>query len=214
MTFGGIDTRWVPSTLRGFRQWILTAHTRGHLTDQITDVSLRSLNRTFWSDAKLTAECHRESHTAPNKDCLCGIYSLGFPEEYRSGSVRQMFPPKITFSSMYINGVTKNGGKVQFGTLGFRAQYVAIEAMHLPPPTTEPEFQLRETFKKQYPNILVFSNIDSMYEQYPEDDLRSLYPPEVHDKIIVDRMKWQAEKSRARQPMWALVNYPGKIIDI
>jgi hypothetical protein len=233
--FDGVEpseSRFIPSTLRGFRQWRLKLNG--------SSVSLHSLNGTMWPDAQLKAECqvvkqrfyprvvsHGEpaeefkffdtasllpasiklednkdyevvstSHLsrAPVKRCTCGIYCLSFHGDWDA------YPDPSLLS-----GVVSCGGRVQFGTVGFKAQEAKVEAVTIPFPDNDTQYAIREAFKAQYPQVIVFSDRNMMNRQYPPDDFSSLYSPEVQEKMNKDREKFARERGIAGNIAGAIV---------
>jgi len=72
----------------------------------------------------------------------------------------------------------------------------------------------REIFKKHFPEILVFSNLDSMYEQYPPDDFSSLFAPEVLKEMNKAREAHTRKMGGLRRETRNFATGVGRIIDI
>jgi len=234
--FSSAEPRFVPATLRGFRQWLVGLKQSSYFMERLSlsgssitgtkEVQLMSLNMVQWQGNHLTADCpyKERKHSAvppPYTDCTCGIYALNFQDDWEIAST-------AGYPYRYISGVIKASGKVVFGQLGFRAQHAEIEAVHIPAPVYYEDHLVRETFKQQFPEILVFSSLESMYEQYPPDDFSSLFPQEVLERMNEAQEVHRQKTNQRRAYQHALLlggryasgdiippaSFPGRIIDI
>jgi len=135
--FGDVDAKdLVPGTLRGYRAWTMNRYSGKY------SGKLRSVSRAYTWDpgSHRPAACYyhaqsvmtlaeevtiwKPAHPAPAAQCSCGYYATyDLHNLYAFRSWHQM-----NISSIVV-GTVKAYGSVVLGTIGFRAEYMEIEAL-------------------------------------------------------------------------------------
>lgn len=98
-------------------------------------------------------------HDAPEANCKCGFYVNYYPQN--------SFYDK-SYDKTYPRGVVEASGRVILGQKGFRAQKVRLVALF------PVRFDLGMYVAEVFPWVRLFTDIDKMYEAYPQEDLTSL----------------------------------------
>lgn len=149
--FSGKEAELVPGVLRGYREWRLNPS--GNLMAVNFEIP--------WGRGKNTAWCAKgqvnypptpHSNAIPEANCTCGFYARHEPTGFGLGSVV---------------GSVKAYGKIILGTLGFRAQFVEIEAVAVShdirvPPLSDVLSATREIYQ-----IDIFGNLDQLVKAFP-----------------------------------------------
>jgi hypothetical protein len=169
--YDNADTKdLVPGTLRGYRAWTLD----GHLTE------LRSITMDYgWFPGyNPSATCFhytksvvsgpgfkgtmwKSPHLAPAPRCSCGYYAT---YSLQNLYVYKDWPNII--DSGYVIGTVKAYGSVVLGTIGFRAQYMEIEALARSGPLV--------TEKAATYGVPTVPSFEALVSQYPPSSVDEL----------------------------------------
>lgn len=123
----------VPSELRGYRCWRLTA--ADDYADSLQLYPIHADLSPAWPQRRSVAACDRSLSGAvdhlgapPSRTCKCGFYATYLPRLYASHlpEIWQFYGDK---RRVFIHGSILASGRIILGTKGFRAQYARVEAL-------------------------------------------------------------------------------------
>lgn len=166
-------------TLRGYRAWRPYRPICGRMESLIINSSVES--------STLTASCKSSSaldiwglHQAPRRYCTCGLYAFYRIESLRNHDLltaRHLLHSKYheewvnNYWNFRIVGVIDAFSRVILHDLGFRAEKAKIKAL------CHPNYEWRELFRFNYPDVEIFESMDEMVESYPPTH------PEWHENL-------------------------------
>lgn len=121
----------VPGTLRGYRAWALSGHYAELRSISVTygwypgsHPPAACLHYSQWVLPGTNSSYGESPHPAPAAVCTCGYYAT-----YRLQDLSPYQSWENLREASYVIGTVKAYGSVVLGTVGFRAQYMEIEAL-------------------------------------------------------------------------------------
>lgn len=140
--YDGASLQLVPGTLRGYRAWYVPREfgLLGHdYPTALAPLKSLSMNFYWYPGSSDRATCFGQGflenlsygqHPTPVEGCGCGYYAT-----YRLQDLPafQAWRSLASADQGYIVGSVSAYGKIALGTRGFRAEYMKIESLVLPP---------------------------------------------------------------------------------